>query len=921
MHASNPKRLALSVTFALLTPAAAYAQAAFLPLPSSINLIGSPITEQVGSYIQINSFSATVNYTSGDPQWLCLTAFATSISSETVLTGLATPAAFSVSVGGCPGQTVGSNFTGTHTAGIVLQATDGSGAPNLTLPVTYTAGSGGGNYTVTASPSSIAPNITFGGQTTVTFDLNTSSPTPINYTLANPTVSWVSWYVVAGDPFVSSTSAAQIAVFLNGAGQPSGSLTTTLTVDTGNGNVSIPVTLNNGASGGGGGGSGGGLTVSPTSISWSYSEAAPNVFPISTTVGLSSKNGAITYTANVTNSPGWLLVNNNAATATGTVGTTPLIVSPNNASLAALAPGTYTANITITGSDGSTGTITVTATVTETGTGSGAISMLPSLTTINLVGQTVATETVISSTSAPIAFNAKISYPVSGDTSWLCIDGTNPGTSESVSGAITPESFVLDVCGAPSIFYTTHTANITLVATDSSGAANVTIPVFYTLGAGGGALGGSGPITAAPPSITTPSFLSAYSTSVTLQTTSSSPVYFSLSTSPSVSWVTGLTANTYAISSGKPATVTITLNGAGYAAGALTTTLVVSSPFLGALNIPITFYNQAAAAGGGSTGSISVSQTSVPWSYSASNPSLFPASVTVTPSSTSGDVAYTATATSSNGWLLINGGYTTGGTAGVTSITLSATSQIAALTPGTYSGTVTITEADNGDIATITVTATVTGTNSSLLTITPNPIQISAAAGGAIASTSVTITSAISGTLTLTPSCSGISLSTNSTTVNGGIPISVTVLGSPASLAAGTYIGSLSASVAGLSSSAEITFVVGPGSGGGTTIGGGGTTIAAAPSQLNFYYEQSNASTSQSQQVYLSGSGNYMVTSSTANSSVNWLSSSTTVGRPSLHHFHCSQPSGYGIRLLHRPDYDRQYQHRRYVGGQRDLAD
>jgi hypothetical protein len=191
MDAANPKRLALSVAFALLTPAAAYAQAAFQPFPSSINLVGQPITEEVGSFTQINSFSATVNYTIGDPQWLCLTTAST--SSETVLTGLATPAAFIVSVGGCPGQTVGSNFTGMHTAGIVLQATDGSGASNVSIPVTYTAGSGSGKGTVTASLSSITQSITFGGQTTVALNLNTSSTTPINYTLATPTVSWVSW--------------------------------------------------------------------------------------------------------------------------------------------------------------------------------------------------------------------------------------------------------------------------------------------------------------------------------------------------------------------------------------------------------------------------------------------------------------------------------------------------------------------------------------------------------------------------------------------------------------------------------------------------------------------------------------------------------------------------------------------------------
>jgi uncharacterized protein (TIGR03437 family) len=240
--------------------------------------------------------------------------------------------------------------------------------------------------------------------------------------------------------------------------------------------------------------------------------------------------------------------------------------------------------------------------------------------------------------------------------------------------------------------------------------------------------------------------------------------------------------------------------------------------------------------------------------------------------STSGAVPYLALAASTGNWLETNSGYTTGGTAGQTSITISPNSNLAALSPGTYGGTVTITETDDNATATINVTATVTGTNSGQLTITPNPISVSAAVGGSTGSTNVSINSAVSGTLTLSASGSGISLSTTSVSVSAGSPISVTVFGSPAGLANGTYVGSLTASIGGNTSSAEITFVVGT----GTT--GTGTTTTVAPAQLNFYYEQNYTSTIQTQQVYLGGSGSFTVTSSTANSSPNWLTALTSSG-------------------------------------------
>jgi uncharacterized protein (TIGR03437 family) len=96
--------------------------------------------------------------------------------------------------------------------------------------------------------------------------------------------------------------------------------------------------------------------------------------------------------------------------------------------------------------------------------------------------------------------------------------------------------------------------------------------------------------------------------------------------------------------------------------------------------------------------------------------------------------------------------------------------------------------------------------------------------------------------------------------------VSLTVFGNPANLTNGAYTGELTVNVGGNTSAAAITFVVGSGS--------SGTTTAAAPSQLYFYYEPGTSTQiSQTQQIYLSGSGNFTITSSAS-----WLSASTTSG-------------------------------------------
>ena len=499
----------------------------------------------------------------------------------------------------------------------------------------------------------------------------------------------------------------------------------------------------------------------------------------------------------------------------------------------------------------------------------------PTQTAINLVGQAADNETV-NSTTTPINFTASIAYS-QGDVQWLCIENAANFASispTSVTGLTTPATLTLSVgdCGASLGEFTgTHNATLTLTATDSSGATTVAIPVSYTVGSGGG--GGSGSVVANPSSVVqTVAYGGEGTTAVTLTTSSSTPISFTLA-GPPVTWATWYqySGNPGFVSASQPAVLYVTLNGAGLNQTTYNSSLTVNNQ-TGTLTIAITLNNGVAGTGGSGTGSLSVYPSSIPWSYSTSSSGTFPASTTVTLTSTNGAIGYSATATSSNGWLLVNGGYATSGTVGVTPLVIGPTTNLAALTPGTYNGTVNISGSD-GSTALITVTVTITGAGSGIVTITPSPISLSAAVNGAQTSTVVTINSGVSGTLSATVTGSGLSVSVPNSNITAGVATTVTIFGNPSGLTNSTYVGTLNVSVAGNSAGAQINFVVGTGS------TGTGSTTSIAPSQLNFYYEPNTSmQISQDQQVYLGGSGSFTITSSTANSSTNWLSALTTSG-------------------------------------------
>jgi hypothetical protein len=313
------------------------------------------------------------------------------------------------------------------------------------------------------------------------------------------------------------------------------------------------------------------------------------------------------------------------------------------------------------------------------------------------------TSVTVTSSSAPtqMVFTANVSALTDN---FLCVNGTNASTSPTLSGLATPANLSLTVCGNPSVSVTTHTATITLNASDGFGSFSAVINVTYTVGSGGA--GGAGTVTAAPSSIIeTVAYGGSTTTLIILTTSSTTPISFTLA-SPPVSWLSWYQTggDSGLVSAAQSAAITVVLNGAAYFQTAQPTVLMVNLPS-STLGIPVTLYNGGIAPFG-TTGTLSVNPSAVTWSYATPTPEITPTPIALTLSSTNGAISYFASASSSNGWLLVNNALSAEGTVGSTPLSISANTNLATLSPGTYEGSVFVTGSD-GSTAVVTVTATV----------------------------------------------------------------------------------------------------------------------------------------------------------------------------------------------------------------------
>jgi hypothetical protein len=226
-----------------------------------------------------------------------------------------------------------------------------------------------------------------------------------------------------------------------------------------------------------------------------------------------------------------------------------------------------------------------------------------------------------------------------------------------------------------------------------------------------------------------------------------------------------------------------------------------------------------------SSGSLQLSQSAIPWTYSSGG--SLPPAANVTVSSASGVASFTATASSANSWLLVDGAATASGSLPAT-VALSPASDLADLGTGVYSGAVQLSASD-GSVANINVTLTVNGGIAAGLTVSPNPISFGASLSGSSVAQTITVTSATAGTLSASVTGSGLSLSTLGATVEAGVPATFTLSANPSGLSANTYMGDLSVTVAGVTQNVQVSFSVGA-----VSSGSNGTTPYTPIPSFNF---------------------------------------------------------------------------------------
>ena len=596
------------------------------------------------------------------------------------------------------------------------------GATTATVGVTLTITNAATNA-VTPTPSMLTFNSIAGGSSPGAQTVQLTSGATVNFTAAS-NQTWLLVNPTSGA--ITPTTAASLTVSVVTGSMGAGSYTGAITVTGGASPVSIPVTLNITAA----------TTITPSPSSLTFVQLLGGAAPANQTVSLTAPTATpfsaagtqpwLTVTSSATGTPATLTVAVNGATlavgsyrdtititggsATVTIpvsltilsGTGNAIVSDQAAvafkqslgdtsfkiqqvRLTALLPTSFTAssNVTwITVSPSDTATTPATLTLTEDPTGlaagsyTGAVTVVggvvpltiqvlltiatapnaiaPTPTTVSfaqfLGGAAPVSQTVQLASATPTAFT------VTNTQSWLTVTPSSGTTNTALTLAVSPSGLLAG----------TYQDTITV----TGGALPITIPVSYTIN--------PDTFLATPASLTFIQTLGgATPVAQSVQLTSALPHPFNITSN--AAWLTVLpTTGT------SPATLTVTANGAGLAAGTYNGALTVNGA-----GAPISIAATLTVAV--ASGPV-FSPTSVTFSVAAGVTT--PSTQTVTVSSQAAQFSFAATATVSNGsggavnWLSVSPA------TGTTPATLTITANPAGLASGQYAGIVTVTPTD-----------------------------------------------------------------------------------------------------------------------------------------------------------------------------------------------------------------------------------
>ena len=490
-----------------------------------------------------------------------------------------------------------------------------------------------------------------------------------------------------------------------------------------------------------------------------------------------------------------------------------------------LAVGTYTSIVTVT-----SGTDSLTWTVSLTVTGLPTISVSSSLLsyTYQSGGNLPQALAVTVTASSAVAFTAAASGG-----GWLSVSPASGTTPASLSVSVNPTGLSPGsyngtiTITAPGASNSPQTVSVSLVVS-SIGTATINVNpsvLNYTYQSGGNL--------PQPQAVTV---------------TASSAVAFTAAASGG-SWLSASPA-----SGTTPASLSVSVNPTGLSPGSYNGTITITAP--GASNSPQTVSVSLTVTSIGSIGTatMSVNPSVLNYAYQSGGNLLPPQAVTVAATSA---VAFTASAAGSS-WLSVSPA------SGTTPFSLSVSVNPAALSPGVYSGTITITAlgASNSP-QTVSVSLVVSSIGTATIDVNPSVLNYAYQSGGNLPQPQA-VTVAASWAAAFTAAASGgtwLSVSPASGTTPASLRVSV----NPTALSPGVYNGTITITVPGTSPlSVAVTLTVTSPS-----------TISVSPRVLNYAY-QSGGNLPEPQAVTVSATSAVAFTASAAGSS--WLSVSPASG-------------------------------------------
>ncbi len=694
----------------------------------------------------------------------------------------------SVSVGGTTGLnplTVTVNPASLQpgsTSAIVLVEAQGAVSAQLVVNLTVT-----GSTTLFANPGSLSFLMTLGGSTPSAQMVTLTSGTPVSFT-AVPDQSWLVVQPVNG---TTGTTTGTLTASVNSVGLGKGTYSANIVVSPAvGGQLLIPVTFTIGA---------GSSVLSADPSSLLFAAPVGGSAPAAKTINITSNTGSpIQFVAIASSTPRWLTVDQSA---TGTPATLTVRVDQSG-----LSAGLYNGSIGVFGGGQTPSELLRIPVVLNVG-GTPSLTLTANSLNFAYSGGTLPASQTLSVGGGSFAFSAvAMQISTANGQQWLSINLTSGAAPSSILVSANP-------AGMPAGVYQ---GQVTVTA--AAGTPNSPQSVIVTLTITGGPS-----ITLNPGSLSfnfQPGGSTPSAQAIVVGTTLGSAQFSATATqnSGSTTWlIVGPT------SGATPATLNVSVNPAGLAAGTYTgsvnvtvsgasnspqsvgVTLVVQGPSTIAVNPDLLLFS--ASPGGG---------ISPPQSVSIASTGSSPMSYTIT--------------VDAGSWLVLSPpAGTTASTPGGFNVSVNPSS----LNIGIYNGKVIVTPASGGPRV-VNVTLTV-GTTQSLSVSPPSMAFAYVIGGPAPPSQSLLVSSSTTGPIqffaTTTSSNNWLSAAPGSSLTPVGITISL-VQPALAALSAGTYTGNITITASGVTNSpivVPVTLVV--------SLSTAATILSVNPASFNLAYE------------------------------------------------------------------------------------